>query len=100
MNPDAAAAVVGGGVVGVGGGSGGGGGGGGGAICTSDSAYQIQQELTALKRTTQNCGLEMEKTRQLQEQHSINFYKHHQLSGKTIIGTYKYNSNCGGKFVV
>ena len=34
-----------------------------------------------LKKSTQECGVEIEKTRQMQEHHSINFYKHHQISG-------------------
>jgi hypothetical protein len=34
--------------------------------------------------TGQDCGVEIEKTRQLQEHHSINFYKHHQISGKQL----------------
>ena len=51
---------------------------------TSDVAVQIQQQLNALKKSTQDCGLEIEKTRQLQEHHSINFYKHHQLSGNSV----------------
>ena len=33
----------------------------------------------------QDCGVEIEKTRQLQEHHSINFYKHHQISGKQLL---------------
>ena len=51
------------------------------ALCTSDAAYQIQQQLNTLKKSTQDSGLELEKTRQMQEHHSINFYKHHQISG-------------------
>ena len=35
-----------------------------------------------MKKSTQDCGAEVERTRQLQETHSINFYKHHQISGK------------------
>ena len=42
---------------------------------------QIQQQLNMLKKSTQECGVEIEKTRQMQEHHSINFYKHHQISG-------------------
>ena len=49
----------------------------------NDTIYQIQQQLNVLKKTTQECGLEIEKTRQMQEHHSINFYKHHQISGET-----------------
>ena len=44
--------------------------------------FQIQEQLNTLKRSTESCGLEIEKTRQLQENHSINYYKHHQISGK------------------
>ena len=43
--------------------------------------FQIQEQLRALKKSTQDCGVEVERTRQLQETHSINFYKHHQISG-------------------
>ena len=53
-----------------------------GAISTSDAAYHIQQQLNELKKSTQECGLEIERTRQMQETHSLNFYKHHQISGK------------------
>ena len=42
---------------------------------------QIQQQLNMLKKSTQECSVEIEKTRQMQEHHSINFYKHHQISG-------------------
>ena len=45
--------------------------------------FQIQEQLRALKKSTQDCGVEVERTRQLQETHSINFYKHHQISGKS-----------------
>ena len=38
-----------------------------------------------LKKSTQECGVEIEKTRQMQEHHSINFYKHHQISGIVIV---------------
>ena len=48
----------------------------------NDTIYQIQQQLNILKKSTQECGIEIEKTRQMQEHHSINFYKHHQISGK------------------
>jgi hypothetical protein len=48
------------------------------------SLLQIQQQLNILKKSTQECGVEIEKTRQMQEHHSINFYKHHQISGKEI----------------
>ena len=44
--------------------------------------FQIQEQLRALKKSTQDCGVEVERTRQLQETHSINFYKHHQISGR------------------
>ena len=47
----------------------------------NDTIYQIQQQLNMLKKSTQECGVEIEKTRQMQEHHSINFYKHHQISG-------------------
>ena len=47
----------------------------------NDTIYQIQQQLNVLKKSTQECGIEIEKTRQMQEHHSINFYKHHQISG-------------------
>ena len=47
----------------------------------NDTIYQIQQQLNVLKKSTQECGVEIEKTRQMQEHHSINFYKHHQISG-------------------
>ena len=46
--------------------------------------FQIQEQLRALKKSTQDCGVEVERTRQLQETHSINFYKHHQISGRLI----------------
>ena len=52
------------------------------AASTSDAAYQIHEQLSDLKKATTECGLEIEKTRQLQENHSINFYKHHQISGE------------------
>ena len=48
---------------------------------------QIQEQLRALKKSTQDCGVEVERTRQLQETHSINFYKHHQISGKWRVTT-------------
>ena len=48
----------------------------------NDTIYQIQQQLNNLKKSTQECGIEIEKTRQMQEHHSINFYKHHQISGE------------------
>ena len=48
----------------------------------NDTIYQIQQQLNVLKKSTQECGIEIEKTRQMQEHHSINFYKHHQISGE------------------
>jgi hypothetical protein len=51
------------------------------------SLLQIQQQLNILKKSTQECGVEIEKTRQMQEHHSINFYKHHQISGKKIENT-------------
>ena len=54
-------------------------------ICFFSIVYrclkQIQQQLNMLKKSTQECGVEIEKTRQMQEHHSINFYKHHQISG-------------------
>lgn len=49
---------------------------------STDTMYQIQHQLNALKKSTQNSGISIEKTRQDQEHHSINFYKHHQISGK------------------
>ena len=56
----------------------------------NDTIYQIQQQLNILKKSTQECGIEIEKTRQMQEHHSINFYKHHQISGiRTYIKLYK-----------
>ena len=53
-----------------------------GAISTSEAAYHIQQQLNELKKSTQECGLEIERTRQMQETHSLNFYKHHQITGE------------------
>ena len=59
----------------------------------NDTIYQIQQQLNNLKKSTQECGIEIEKTRQMQEHHSINFYKHHQISGENshqiIIASFK-----------
>ena len=56
--------------------------------------FQIQEQLRALKKSTQDCGVEVERTRQLQETHSINFYKHHQISGRLI-----QNFLCVSRFV-
>ena len=53
----------------------------------NDTIYQIQQQLNVLKKSTQECGVEIEKTRQMQEHHSINFYKHHQISGIYVCST-------------
>ena len=53
-----------------------------GAICTSEAAYHIQQQLNDHKKSTQECGLEIERTRQMQDTHSLNFYRHHQMSGE------------------
>ncbi len=50
----------------------------------SESAYAIHQQLTQLKKATEECKLEMEATRQKQEQHSLTFYKHHQVTGVYI----------------
>jgi len=37
----------------------------------------------------EDCGIEIERTRQLQEHHSINFYKHNQLSGWEKMETFR-----------
>ena len=57
----------------------------------NDTIYQIQQQLNVLKKSTQECGIEIEKTRQMQEHHSINFYKHHQISGERGSGKFLCN---------
>ena len=56
----------------------------------NDTIYQIQQQLNVLKKSTQECGIEIEKTRQMQEHHSINFYKHHQISGNYGCSMFQY----------
>jgi len=58
----------------------------------NDTIYQIQQQLNMLKKSTQECGVEIEKTRQMQEHHSINFYKHHQISVQLDSGQFQENS--------
>jgi len=58
----------------------------------NDTIYQIQQQLNILKKSTQECGIEIEKTRQMQEHHSINFYKHHQISVQLDSGQFQENS--------
>jgi len=52
----------------------------------------IQQQLNLLKKSTQECGVEIEKTRQMQEHHSINFYKHHQISVQLDNGQFQEHS--------
>ena len=58
---------------------------GGGGHCVSAVATEIMMEidrhLGQLKAKTQDCDGNITKTRQDQESHSINYYKHHQLSG-------------------
>ncbi len=56
-----------------------------GAISTSDAAFQIQEKLASLKKLTQECGLEIEKTMQMQQNHSLNYYKHQQMSGTIVL---------------
>ncbi|XP_023331191.1 signal transducer and activator of transcription 5B [Eurytemora carolleeae] len=58
----------------------------------NDTVYQIQQQLNLLKKSTQECGVEIEKTRQMQEHHSINFYKHHQISVQLDNGQFQEHS--------
>ena len=57
----------------------------GGGHCVSAVATEIMMEidrhLGQLKAKTQDCDGNITKTRQDQESHSINYYKHHQLSG-------------------
>ena len=50
--------------------------------------------------TGQDCGVEIEKTRQLQEHHSINFYKHHQISGKQGEHTQLWRTKCLIRFKI
>ena len=55
------------------------------AALTSENAYQIEQQLSMLRKGSEDSRAEIDKTKQAQELHSINFYKHHQLSGKASI---------------
>ena len=40
-----------------------------------------------IEKSTQDCSAEVERTQQLQETHSISFYKHQQISGKIFLKT-------------
>ena len=42
---------------------------------------EIDRQLNHLKSKTQECEANIAKTRQDQESHSINYYRHQQLSG-------------------
>jgi len=59
------------------------------AAMANDTIYQ---QLNMLKKSTQECSVEIEKTRQMQEHHSINFYKHHQISVQLDSGQFSENS--------
>jgi hypothetical protein len=57
---------------------------GSGSVSTSDNAYHIQQELNTRRKSTHESHAELEKTRHLQENHSLNYCKHHNISGKVL----------------
>eukprot|EP00095_Tigriopus_kingsejongensis_P006372 maker-scaffold42_size484952-snap-gene-3.26 protein:Tk06372 transcript:maker-scaffold42_size484952-snap-gene-3.26-mRNA-1 annotation:"signal transducer and activator of transcription 5b" len=59
---------------------------------TSENAYRIQQQLIALKKSTDECTAETNKTAQIQENHNLNFYKHHQSSVQLESGQFSDNS--------
>ena len=58
----------------------------------TEVVYQIEQQLNALKNKTQECGQRIEATRQDQEKHSIQFYRHHQISVQLDGGQYQESS--------
>ncbi|CAB4065819.1 STAT5B [Lepeophtheirus salmonis] len=58
----------------------------------NEAMYQVQHQLNTLKKLTQDTGIEIEKIRQMQEHHSINYYKHHQLSVQLDSGRFPESS--------
>ncbi|XP_059091209.1 signal transducer and activator of transcription 5B-like isoform X2 [Tigriopus californicus] len=65
---------------------------------TSEAAYRIQQQLVALKKSTDECSAETNKTAHIQETHSLNYYKHHQMTVQLESGQHNEASHEYSKF--